>query len=219
MTKLATSIKKRELAETFMREAILAAAKKVLAANTYDHTSLDQIAQEAQISKGSIYGYFRSKEQLLWEVLNTGLQQFIGAGHAAAEREKEPLAQLRAVVQAHLELFSADVESFKIALGERTNLILNPRGHAIQTLWQMYQEYADWVGTLFQKAVQKKVIRAVPSRRYALLLLDLVMMAMYQRLAMPTTLSVTQEADEIMDLLLHGLSPRDPREGKTRRCK
>jgi AcrR family transcriptional regulator len=216
MTKLATSIKKRELAETFMREAILTAAKKVLAANTYDHTSLDQIAQEAQISKGSIYGYFRSKEQLLWEVLNTGLQQFIASGHAAAAHEQTPLAQLRAVVQAHLEFFSADVESFKIALGERTNLILNPRGHTIQTLWQMYQEYADWVGTLFQKAVQEKVIRDVPSRRYALLLLDLVMMAMYQRLALPTTLPLAQEAEDIIDLFLHGLSPHPQRKEKKR---
>ena len=59
MTKLATSLKKRELGETFMREAILAAAKKVLAANTYDRTSLDQIALEAHVSKGSIYVYFR----------------------------------------------------------------------------------------------------------------------------------------------------------------
>ncbi len=84
MTKLATPLKKRELVETFMREAILAAAKKVLAANTYDRTSLDQIAQEAQVSKGSIYVYFHGKEDLLWEVLKESLQRFIEAGKAAA---------------------------------------------------------------------------------------------------------------------------------------
>src|SRR5712692_5245857 len=101
-----------------MREAILAAAKKVLAANTYDRTSLDQIAQEAQVSKGSIYVYFHGKEDLLWEVLKESLQRFIEAGKAAAAQAQTPLEQLRAMVQAHLEFFAADPEAFKIALAE-----------------------------------------------------------------------------------------------------
>lgn len=214
MTKLATPLKKRELVETFMREAILAAAKKVLAANTYDRTSLDQIAQEAQVSKGSIYVYFRSKEELLWEVLKESLQGFIASGKAAAAHEQTPLAQLRAIVQAHLEFLTADVEAFKIALAERTNLILNPRGHRIQTLWQMYQEYAEWVGELFQRAARAKEIRPVPGRRYALLLLDMVLMVMYQRLAAPTPLSLGQETEEVMNLFLNGLSYKEQASGK-----
>jgi TetR/AcrR family transcriptional regulator len=209
MTKLATPRKKQELVEAFMRETILAAAKKVLATNTYDRTSLDQIAQEAQVSKGSIYVYFSGKEDLLWEVLRESLSRFVESGKAATAQTHTPLAQLRALVHAHLEFFAADPDAFKIALAERTNLILNPRGHQIQTLWQMYQEYADWVGGLFQRAARTKAIRPVPPRRYALLLLDMVLMVMYQRLAIPTDLPLDQEADEIMDLFLTGLSPSD----------
>lgn len=193
-----------------MREAILAAAKKVLAANTYDRTSLDQVALEAHVSKGSIYVYFPSKEALLWEVLKDSLERFIAAGKEAASDKPTPLGKVRALVQAHLEFLDADVEAFKIALSERTNLILNPRGHEIQTLWRVYQEYVDWVGGLFQQAVKAKVIRPVPGRRYALLLLDMVLMVMYQRLALQSPLPLAQEAEEIFDLFLHGLSLQEP---------
>ncbi len=206
MTKLATSLKKRELGETFMREAILAAAKRVLATHTYDRTSLDQIAAEAQVSKGSIYAYFPSKEALLWEVLKDGLERFIAAGKEAAHDAPTPLGKLHALVRAHLEFLAADVDGFKIALAERTNLILNPRGHEIQTLWRMYQEYADWVGDILQQAAKAEEIRPVPGRRYALLLLDMALMVMYQRLAVQSNAPLAQEADEILELFLRGLS-------------
>ncbi len=209
MTKLATPRKKQELVETFMRETILAAAKKVLAANTYDRTSLDQIAQQAQVSKGSIYVHFHSKEDLLWEVLKESLHLFIESGKAAAAQAHKPLAKLRAIVQAHLQLLAADPDLFKIALAERTNLILNPRGRQIQTQWQIYQEYTEWVGELFEQASQAKEIRPVSAHRYALLLLDMVLMVMYQRLAMPTEASLAEEADELMGLFLEGIIPRN----------
>lgn len=200
-----------------MREVILAAAKKVLAANTYDRTSLDQIALEAHVSKGSIYVYFPSKEALLWEVLKESLERFIAAGKEAANDTPTPFGKLRALVQAHLEFLNADVDGFKIALAERTNLILNPRGHEIQTLWQMYQEYADWVGGVFQQAAKAKAIRPVPGRRYALLLLDMVLMVMYQRLALQRNASLAQEADEILELFLQGLSVQERTTTKRRR--
>ncbi|MGH7962399.1 MAG: TetR/AcrR family transcriptional regulator [Candidatus Binatia bacterium] len=209
MAKLATPLKKQALVESFMREAIFTAAKKVLAANGYDRTALDQIAQEAEVSKGSIYVYFRSKEELLGEVLQGGMHRFIEASKAAAAREQTPWAQLKAVVHTHLQSFAADPDTFKIALTERTNVILNPRSQQDPTLWQMYQEHVEWVGVLFQQAIQAGEIRPIATQRYAHLLLDAVFMAAYRRLATPTSISLAQEAEEIMDVLLWGLSTGD----------
>ena len=206
MAKLATPLKKQALIESFMREAILAAAKTVLAANGYDRTSLDQIAQEAEVSKGSIYVYFRSKEELLAEVLQGGMHRFIEASKSAAAHAATPWAALKAVVHTHLESFAADPDTFKIALTERTNLILNPRSQQNQALWQMYQEHVEWVGGLFQQAIKAGEIRSIEAQHYAHLLLDTVFMAAYRRLATPTSTSLAQEADELMNVLLWGLS-------------
>lgn len=214
MTKLATTLKKQALIESFMREAILAAAKKVLAANGYDRTSLDHIAQEAEVSKGSIYVYFHSKEELLGEVLQGGMYRYIEASKAAAARAQTPWAQLKAVVHTHLESFAADPDTFKIALTEKTNLILHPRSQQSQTLWQMYYEHAEWVAGLFQQAIEAGEIRPIESRRYAHFLLDIVFMAAYRRLATPASVPLAQEADELMEVLLWGLGTDNPTTAK-----
>lgn len=46
-------------------EQILVAAGRLFATKGYDKTSVDEIAREAGLSKGAIYWYFPSKEQIL----------------------------------------------------------------------------------------------------------------------------------------------------------
>lgn len=214
MTRQATAMKKHELAESFMRETILAAAKRLLAAHGYDRVSLDQIAQEAQVSKGSIYVYFSSKEALLWEVLQSGMRRFIAVAQTAATQEPTPVAQLRVVVHTHLESFAADPDLFKIALTERAGLILNPRSERTQTLWDIYQEHVDWIAEVLRQAIRAKAMRLVPTRRYALVLLDLLFMATYQRVVSPTTIPLDQEAADIMALFLRGVGADAQPSGK-----
>jgi len=53
------------------KEIILSAALKLFAINGYHSTTISSIAREAGISKGLIYNYFESKEQLLAELIST----------------------------------------------------------------------------------------------------------------------------------------------------
>lgn len=50
------------------RQAILDAAEKTFGANGYAAATMEQIAADAGISKGSIYNYFRSKQDLFMEL-------------------------------------------------------------------------------------------------------------------------------------------------------
>lgn len=50
------------------RKAILAAAEQVFAAKGYTAATVDEIAEKAKISKGSVYNYFQSKQDLFGEL-------------------------------------------------------------------------------------------------------------------------------------------------------
>lgn len=57
------------------RSAILDAALKVFSAHGYNDATISMIATEAQMSKGLMYTYFKSKEELLEELLMFGLNR------------------------------------------------------------------------------------------------------------------------------------------------
>lgn len=56
------------------REVILTAALELFARNGFHNTSISQIAGKAGFSKGLIYNYFESKEQLLQTILEEAIQ-------------------------------------------------------------------------------------------------------------------------------------------------
>lgn len=59
------------------RSRILDAALHLFGTQGYNNTSISQIAKKADISKGLIYNYFESKEAVVQEILNSGIDQML----------------------------------------------------------------------------------------------------------------------------------------------
>ena len=60
------------------KELIMDTALRLFAENGYVNTSISNIAKAASISKGLMYNYFKSKEELLVTVLNRGIDEIFG---------------------------------------------------------------------------------------------------------------------------------------------
>ena len=90
-------IKERKERERAARkQAILQAAIKVFSRKGYDRTNMEEIAEEAELSKGIIYYYFASKEELFKELV-------LGETIAYYQRALETIHQLND----YREIFSA----------------------------------------------------------------------------------------------------------------
>ena len=75
------------------RDLILAAACAEFGAHDFDAASLDRIVAAAGISKGGLYEYIASKEELYvycMEQTWSALYQFIRTQVASAEKPREP---------------------------------------------------------------------------------------------------------------------------------
>ena len=60
-----------------VRERVLSAAEKLFSSKGYYDTSMDEIVAESNLSKGAIYGYFKSKEELFVALQDKQLQESI----------------------------------------------------------------------------------------------------------------------------------------------
>lgn len=57
------------------KQQIIDVALKLFADKGYDSTPISKISKEAGISKGLLYNYFNSKEDLLIQIVNTGFRE------------------------------------------------------------------------------------------------------------------------------------------------
>jgi AcrR family transcriptional regulator len=71
---IAPSSMRRQEQKLHRQEEILKAAFNVFAAHGYEATRIDEVAKKAGIAKGTIYLYFRDKDQLFRAVVNSVVQ-------------------------------------------------------------------------------------------------------------------------------------------------
>lgn len=93
---------------TDKREAILRAAIKVFAVNGYFSSKVSDIAGEAGIADGTVYLYFKSKDEILHSIFDRAMAEFIAEGKREIALLAEPTAKLTRIAELHLEKLGAD---------------------------------------------------------------------------------------------------------------
>lgn len=90
------------------REAILRAAIKVFAHNGYFNSKVSDIAGEAGIADGTVYLYFKSKEEILHSIFDRAMEEFIAEGRSEISGLERADEKLRRIARLHLEKLGAD---------------------------------------------------------------------------------------------------------------
>ncbi|MBA2524221.1 MAG: TetR/AcrR family transcriptional regulator, partial [Pyrinomonadaceae bacterium] len=90
------------------REAILRAAIRVFAHNGYFNSKVADIAREAGVADGTVYLYFKSKEEILHSIFDRTVEEAISEGRKQLEQISDPREKLRRIALLHLERMGAD---------------------------------------------------------------------------------------------------------------
>lgn len=95
------------------REEIVSAAEKVFFSKGFDQSTMDDIADRAELSKGTLYLYFKSKEQLHMEVARKAIILLSSWTSVAAEKGTNALEKLRQMGRATIEFYRTYPDQMK----------------------------------------------------------------------------------------------------------
>src|SRR6186997_801956 len=83
------------------REAILRAAISVFAHNGYFSSKVADIASAAGVADGTVYLYFKSKEEILHSIFDRSMETAVADARAQLEKLKDPGEKLRRIAWLH----------------------------------------------------------------------------------------------------------------------
>ena len=107
---------------TDTRTRILEAAVQVFAQKGYHETRVDDIVAESKTSKGSVYFYFPSKQDIFLGLIDTFSSLLEGRLKEAMQKEAHGVEQMDSALRASLKLFSQYRTLAKIALVQAVGL-------------------------------------------------------------------------------------------------
>ena len=113
---------RRERQKTMNRREILEAAKRVFAQKGFAATTIDEIAQEAEFSKGAMYGYFEGKEDLFFSLIQEKMDDIEERLREVVESSDDPETKIRDLIETHLTFFEEDRDFFQIIASEQPRL-------------------------------------------------------------------------------------------------
>lgn len=120
---------RREREKVQRRDDLLRAAKKVFFKKGLHTATIDDVAAEAEVGKGTVYLYFDTKETILAHLLLAGLEELVVLLEAAYAPDQKLAARtrLRRIANAYLEFFQTKPEYYRL-------MMAFDRGHFQETV-------------------------------------------------------------------------------------
>jgi AcrR family transcriptional regulator len=127
------------------QQLLLAAAVKLFSANGYEQTSLQEIAQEAGLTKGALYYHFKNKEDVLLRVHDDMIEQIIAESRPVLDAGLAPADALRELIHVHMRAIETRGDAIRVFLRER-------RGFSAAN-WRDIKERRDEIETMFVEVI------------------------------------------------------------------
>jgi len=108
---------RRERRKVERREAILLAAARVFEDKGASAVTMDDVAEAADVSKGTLYLYFSSKDDLFLALTHHPLDAVLERFEALVDSDEDGLSLLRSLLVAHHEVVHTHASRMRIALG------------------------------------------------------------------------------------------------------
>ena len=137
------------------------AALKTFAENGYHGTSMERIAENAELGKATLYYYFKSKDELLLSILEDGIREFFDRIEREWETSESLLEKIQQIALVGAHFFAAYPNYFKLYYYLTAHPALNRK--AMRQLQPLIQEKTRRVQELFLQAQQRGVLKPYPT--------------------------------------------------------
>lgn len=139
---------------TDKRKRILEAAESLFAKNGFNKSTMVEIAEKAKVAEGTIYEYFKTKDDLLLSIHEIRLAEHLESVTEAFD-VRSPFRKLRRLIRYHFALYMINRDFLKIFLLHGQ---LNPRFYQSKA-YATYQKYLQIIDEVLREGQKAGIFR------------------------------------------------------------
>jgi AcrR family transcriptional regulator len=100
------------------KKAIFDSAIKIFSINGFNGATMDDIAQNAGVAKGTLYYHFKSKDEIFNFIIEEGMQTLKKQTFGQIEKEEDPVNKLRIFCKTQLNLVNEYKDFLKVVMSQ-----------------------------------------------------------------------------------------------------
>lgn len=143
------------------REEILSAAERKFSENGFFKTSMAEIAEAAQFAMGTMYRFFKSKEDIYISLVEAKIEELLRLLEEAIQGPASAQEKLRAVVQVKLAFADQNRAFFRIYVSEWSGFEWTMKSAFGERVWKHYLAQINLVANVIREGMKSGEFRKV----------------------------------------------------------
>ncbi|HEV8660161.1 MAG TPA: TetR/AcrR family transcriptional regulator [Thermoanaerobaculia bacterium] len=185
---------------------------RVIARKGMSAATMQEIAEEAGVAKGTIYLYFRDRDELVEKTFETAITQLISRVEQAMDAEDSLETKIRAAMSAKFAFFRENREFFRLYISLRL-----PEGDPQQQrrhkrmCQPQYQSSVCRFAGILAEAMDRQEIRRFDPQRLALFIIEGSNAIVVERVMEESPPPEEDDVEFVTQMILGGIRPQRSR--------
>jgi AcrR family transcriptional regulator len=198
--------RKEDVLNEFRRSELITSARRVFGAHGFANATMEAIAREADVAKGTVYLYYDSKRAIYEAAWRASMEELEALVKARVESAGSLQAAIAAFVEARVQFFFARQDFFRMYVEEIGARVGAPKGR--RTLCgTMIDRQTRIMEKLVAAAVARGEIRPVDPAATALAVFDMTRGLVARHLLAQQPNDAARDVAFLTDLIWTGLKP------------
>ncbi len=193
------------------RGEILSAAEKVFAAKGFFPTTMSDIAREAEFGTGTLYKYFKSKEELYFTLIDDKVQEINRLVKTELSQKTSAVDRIKKVLALQFEFFEKNRDFLRIYISERNRFEWTVKEDLGKGIHNKMIIYIHLLAEVMKHGVKEGEFKSMNPLDLAHALVGVVNSFVFEWLISPEYYPLISKLDTVLEIFLGGVQQMERR--------
>lgn len=193
------------------RGEILRAAEKVFALKGFFQTKMNEIARAAEFGTGTLYKYFKSKEDLYFTLIDEKTDEINRLVSTELCRKAPAIERIKNVLILELEFIEQNRDFFRIYTSEGSRFEWSIKNDFGKKIHNKMVNYIHLLAQVFQQGMETDELEPMNSLDLAHAFEGIVHSFIFEWLISPESYPLVSKAETILKIFLEGVEKKERR--------
>jgi AcrR family transcriptional regulator len=196
------SRKKRE--HLVHRGEILQAAEKIFAAKGFFHTTMSEIAQKAEFGTGTLYKFFKSKEDLYFTLIDEKVEEINPMIKVELSRKASATRKIKRALELQFKFIEQNQDFFRIYISERNRFEWTVKDDLGKEIYNKMVAYINLLAQVMKQGIKDGEFKVLNPMDLAHALVGIVNSFIFEWLISSEPYPLISKMDTVLEIFLGG---------------
>ena len=193
------------------REEILSAAEKVFAAKGFFPTTMSDIARKAEFGTGTLYKYFKSKEELYFTLIDEKVEEVNRLVNAELSKKTSAIERMRKALELQFEFVERNRDFFRIYISERNRFEWTVKDELGKGLHEKMVTYIHILAEVMRQGIREREFKSMNPIDLAHAWVGMVNSFVFEWLISREDYPLISKLDTVLEIFLGGVQRTERR--------